>query len=208
MKEPAVQTKTPEAVPQKASAASSPVLSTRSAVHPILQLQRAIGNQGVQRFIGGAPSARGAQSPPSTRFRVRRPARRAHAAGSSLPPPARWDSATTCRCTSTARRPSARRRAARRRSPLGAATSTRRARPRLARRPLPRRTRVGARRAVAARRLGERRRRGGGGATPRREATSAAARSIARACRSRRTRRPRGRTTRRRGPRPRCRGRP
>src|SRR5258708_12961899 len=51
MKEPAVQTKTPEAVLQKASTTSSPVLSTRSAVHPILQLQRAIGNQGVQRFI-------------------------------------------------------------------------------------------------------------------------------------------------------------
>jgi hypothetical protein len=51
MKESAVQTKMPEGVPQKASATSSPVLSTRSAVHPILQLQRAIGNQGVQRFI-------------------------------------------------------------------------------------------------------------------------------------------------------------
>ena len=51
MKEPAVQTKMPEAVLQKASATASPVLATRSAVHPILQLQRAIGNQGVQRLI-------------------------------------------------------------------------------------------------------------------------------------------------------------
>jgi hypothetical protein len=51
MKESAVQTKMPEAVPQKASAMSSAVLATRSVVHPILQLQRAIGNQGVQRFI-------------------------------------------------------------------------------------------------------------------------------------------------------------
>jgi hypothetical protein len=51
MKEPAIQTKMPEAVLQKASARSSPVLSIRSTLHPILQLQRAIGNQGVQRFI-------------------------------------------------------------------------------------------------------------------------------------------------------------
>jgi hypothetical protein len=51
MKKPAVQTKMPEAILQKASATSSPVLATRSTVHPILQLQRAIGNQGVQRFI-------------------------------------------------------------------------------------------------------------------------------------------------------------
>jgi hypothetical protein len=51
MKEPAVQTKTPETVLPKASATSSPVLSTRSAVYPIFQLQRAIGNQSVQRFI-------------------------------------------------------------------------------------------------------------------------------------------------------------
>jgi hypothetical protein len=51
MKELAVQTKTRETFLQKASATSSPLLSTRSTVHPILQLQRAIGNQGVQRFI-------------------------------------------------------------------------------------------------------------------------------------------------------------
>ena len=68
MKQPAVQTKAPEALLKKPSATSPPVPSSRSAGHPILQLQRAIGNQGLQRFIGGAPSARGAQSPLSTRF--------------------------------------------------------------------------------------------------------------------------------------------
>jgi hypothetical protein len=51
MKQSAVQTKTPQALRQKASATSSSVLSTRSAVHPLLQLQRSIGNQGVQRFM-------------------------------------------------------------------------------------------------------------------------------------------------------------
>jgi len=51
MKETAVQTKTPEAAPQKISAPSRPGVSSLFSTHPLLQLQRTVGNQALQHFI-------------------------------------------------------------------------------------------------------------------------------------------------------------
>src|SRR5437764_1019381 len=51
MKEPAVQMKTPESAPMSAASAPKAVFSNRPAAHPTLRLQRAIGNQAVQRLI-------------------------------------------------------------------------------------------------------------------------------------------------------------
>jgi hypothetical protein len=51
MKEPATQAKMPEVTPQRSAFASAAKLSNRASVHPILRLQRAIGNRAVQRYV-------------------------------------------------------------------------------------------------------------------------------------------------------------
>ena len=51
MKERAIQTKTPEAAPMIAASPPKAVLSSRPSAHPILQLQRVIGNQAIQHCI-------------------------------------------------------------------------------------------------------------------------------------------------------------
>ena len=51
MKEPATQTKTPEAAPMDAAPQQKTVFSSRQSAHPLVRLQRTIGNQGVQRYI-------------------------------------------------------------------------------------------------------------------------------------------------------------
>ena len=51
MKEPATQTKTAAPSPQQNGLAAAAKVSNLASVHPILQLQRAVGNQAVQHFI-------------------------------------------------------------------------------------------------------------------------------------------------------------
>ncbi len=51
MKETATQTKTPEAAPMAAAPAQKTVFSSRPAAHPLLRLQRTVGNQAAQRYI-------------------------------------------------------------------------------------------------------------------------------------------------------------